>query len=114
MRLDARGRVLSDVHIGSIHHTTYGEEHEDEDNGHDIQVTRTTGGTSLLKGRIAEGLETEVLDLADLEVGDVLNVTVAGFGNGVEVVFLQDSFRGPLLKFAGDGNDTASSVLDIC
>lgn len=77
-------------------------------------MTGAAGGSKLQRTGLAQGHETKVLNIGDLESRNVVDVTVAGLGNGIEAVLLQDSFRGPLLDLAGDSDDTASSVLGSC
>lgn len=52
-----------------------------------------------------------MLDVRELKLANVLDITVANLWGGIGLVLVENAFSVPLLDHAGDGDDTTGAVL---
>lgn len=57
--------------------------------------------------------KAEMIDLSNLELGNVFNIAISDFGLGIVLVLVQDVFHAPLLYLPGNGHNTTSAMLRL-
>lgn len=84
---------------------------EDDEECHHEEPNPTRLDWMLKWKGLREWSQRQVLDIGNLEAGDILDITVSYFWRGIGPVLVQDSIQAPVLQLAYKGNHTSSSVL---